>query len=202
MGESRSGRRGWCWMRRAFRRHLLAEMFWPIRAGVTYVCDASEIQNGVSARSAEQQRMMFEKRFEPIAITGCPPFTGKTPLSISTSSATISPDRGPGVARRTTGDFDLEVDAVVLVTSRTSDERCIVNSRHDARVEGRMRFSRYFASATARPHAGGSGNVGGPPAGREFDGPQPAHPLPWIRERQLWGADTAPSLGDPRPGSK
>jgi dimethylamine/trimethylamine dehydrogenase len=23
---------------------------------------------------------------------------------------------------------------------------------------------------------------------REFDGPHPAHPLRWIRERQLWGA--------------
>jgi hypothetical protein len=29
---------------------------------------------------------------------------------------------------------------------------------------------------------------------REFDRPHPAHPLPWIRERQLWGAEAAPYL--------
>ena len=26
----------------------------------------------------------------------------------------------------------------------------------------------------------------------------PAYPLPWIRERQLWGGPTVPKLGDPR----
>ena len=34
---------------------------------------------------------------------------------------------------------------------------------------------------------------------REFDGPHPQYPLPWIRERQLWGAATIPKLGDERP---
>ena len=33
---------------------------------------------------------------------------------------------------------------------------------------------------------------------REFDSPHPAYPLPWIRERQLWGGETIPKLGDPR----
>ena len=33
---------------------------------------------------------------------------------------------------------------------------------------------------------------------REFDSPHPAYPLPWIRERQLWGGATVPKLGDPR----
>jgi len=33
---------------------------------------------------------------------------------------------------------------------------------------------------------------------REFDSPHPARPLPWIRERQLWGSETVPKLGDPR----
>ena len=33
---------------------------------------------------------------------------------------------------------------------------------------------------------------------REFDSPHPAYPLPWIRERQLWGGDTVPKLGDAR----
>ena len=34
---------------------------------------------------------------------------------------------------------------------------------------------------------------------REFDSPHPAYPLPWIRERPLWGSATVPRLGDPRP---
>lgn len=40
--------------------------------------------------------------------------------------------------------------------------------------------------------------LGGGPAGlkcaREFASPHPERPLPWIRERQLWGAETVPSL--------
>jgi hypothetical protein len=28
---------------------------------------------------------------------------------------------------------------------------------------------------------------------REFDSPRPAYPLPWIRERQLWGGETVPA---------
>ena len=31
---------------------------------------------------------------------------------------------------------------------------------------------------------------------REFDSPHPEHPLPWIRERQVWQAETYPKLGD------
>ncbi|GHT94732.1 hypothetical protein AGMMS49545_16520 [Betaproteobacteria bacterium] len=34
---------------------------------------------------------------------------------------------------------------------------------------------------------------------REFDSPHPQYPLPWIRERQLWGAETVPKPGDARP---
>jgi dimethylamine/trimethylamine dehydrogenase len=35
--------------------------------------------------------------------------------------------------------------------------------------------------------------------GREFDSPHPQRPLPFIRERQLWGHETYPKLGDERP---
>lgn len=35
--------------------------------------------------------------------------------------------------------------------------------------------------------------------GREFESPDPQRPLPFIRERQLWGSPTVPTLGDPRP---
>ena len=34
---------------------------------------------------------------------------------------------------------------------------------------------------------------------REFDGPHPQYPLPFIRERQIWGHETYPKLGDARP---
>ena len=30
---------------------------------------------------------------------------------------------------------------------------------------------------------------------REFDSPDPERPLPWIRERQIWGIRMVPSLG-------
>jgi dimethylamine/trimethylamine dehydrogenase len=34
---------------------------------------------------------------------------------------------------------------------------------------------------------------------REFESPHPQQPLPFIRERQVWGSATFPKLGDPRP---
>jgi dimethylamine/trimethylamine dehydrogenase len=34
---------------------------------------------------------------------------------------------------------------------------------------------------------------------REFESPHPQHPLPFIRERQVWGHETFPKLGDARP---
>lgn len=35
--------------------------------------------------------------------------------------------------------------------------------------------------------------------GLEFESPDPQHPLPFIRERQIWGQSTFPKLGDARP---
>ncbi|MEQ8741471.1 MAG: dimethylamine dehydrogenase, partial [Hoeflea sp.] len=34
---------------------------------------------------------------------------------------------------------------------------------------------------------------------REFESPNPQYPLPFIRERQVWGHETFPKLGDPHP---
>ena len=34
---------------------------------------------------------------------------------------------------------------------------------------------------------------------REFESPHPQYPLPFIRERQIWGRETYPKLGDARP---
>jgi dimethylamine/trimethylamine dehydrogenase len=34
---------------------------------------------------------------------------------------------------------------------------------------------------------------------REFESPHPQYPLPFIRERQIWGRETFPKLGDARP---
>src|SRR6476620_10620804 len=34
---------------------------------------------------------------------------------------------------------------------------------------------------------------------REFESPHPQYPLPFIRERQIWGQETYPKLGDARP---
>jgi len=34
---------------------------------------------------------------------------------------------------------------------------------------------------------------------REFESANPQHPLPWIRERQVWGNETFPKRGDLHP---
>jgi dimethylamine/trimethylamine dehydrogenase len=113
----------------------------------------------------------------------------------------MGPNSG-GIPRKDNGgEFDLDVDAVILVTSRHSESRLWhelqarkpewpANEIQDIFRTGDCKAPAQLNQALWDAHR----------LAREFDSPHPAYPLPWIRERQLWGAPTVPKLGDPRPG--
>ena len=111
----------------------------------------------------------------------------------------LGPNAGAVPRKDNGGEFDLECDAVVLITSRYSDDglrrelkarkaEWAANEIQDIFRTGDCKAPAQLNQALWDAHR----------LAREFDSPHPAYPLPWIRERQLWGNPTVPKLGDPR----
>jgi dimethylamine/trimethylamine dehydrogenase len=182
----------------------MAELMADQGKEVTYVCDAGDIaEYGVfTMESFNNKRLMFEK--------GIKVYTSHWLERIDPGSVRLSylykfgPDlKGPStgeVPRQDNGgEFDLGVDAVILVTSRRSDDglwRALKARKAEWAsndVEDIFRTGDCKAPAQANQAMWDAHRLA-----REFDSPHPAYPLPWIRERQLWGSPTIPKLGDPR----
>ena len=96
--------------------------------------------------------------------------------------------------------IDLECDALVLVTSR------VPNGALYAQLKARRaEWQRHEVQAVYRigdchaPRQALNAIFDGHRLAREFESPHPQHPLPFIRERQIWGHATIPQRGDPRP---
>jgi dimethylamine/trimethylamine dehydrogenase len=94
----------------------------------------------------------------------------------------------------------MECDALILVTSRVSNDGLFqeLSQRRpeweDNEIEGIYRIGdcyvpRHLMNAIFDGHR----------LGREFESPNPQYPKPYIRERQVWGHETYPKLGDARP---
>ena len=94
----------------------------------------------------------------------------------------------------------LDCDALVLVTTREPNSELYdgLKARQDewpaCEIEDVYRIGdchapRHITNAIFDGHR----------LAREFDSPHPQYPLPFIRERQIWGAQTYPKLGDARP---
>ncbi len=170
---------------------------------VTYVCDAPDVaEYGVfTMESFNNKRMLFEK--------GVKVFTSHWVDSIEPGKVRLSylykfgPDLlGPvsgSIPRRDNGgEFDLDIDSVILVTSRRSDDRLwrelkgrkaewAQNEIQDIFRTGDCKAPAQLNQALWDAHR----------LAREFDSPHPAYPLPWIRERQLWAAPPCPSWAIP-----
>ena len=182
----------------------LAEMLANQGKEVTYVCDAADIAEygNFTMEFANNKRLLFEKgvkiytnhwleRIEP----------GKVRLSyLYRFGPDLTGPRTGQVPRRDNGgEFELEVDAVVLATARYSEDRLwrelkarksewAANDIEDIFRVGDCKAPVQLNQAMWDAHR----------LAREFDSPHPAYPLPWIRERQLWGGETVPRLGDAR----
>jgi dimethylamine/trimethylamine dehydrogenase len=183
----------------------LAELMANQGKDVTYVCDAADVaEYGVfTMESFNNKRMLFEKRIRILTSHWADSIeAGRVRLSYAYKFGPdlIGPNAGSTPRKDNGGEFDLEADAVILATSRQSDTRLW--------RELKARRSEWAANGIEDVFRVGDGKA---PSqlnqaiwdahrlAREFDGPHPAYPLPWIRERQLWGAPTTPKLGDERP---
>lgn len=114
--------------------------------------------------------------------------------------ALTEPELGRMPRRESTDTVTLDCDAVVLVTSRVPNSELFAelkarksewaaNDIQDIYRVGDCYAPRQISNAIFDGHR----------LAREFDSEHPQYPLPWIRERQLWGAPTVPALGDVRP---
>jgi dimethylamine/trimethylamine dehydrogenase len=182
----------------------LAELMANQGKQVTYVSDASDVSEyGVfTMESGNNKRMMFENRIKSY----CNHWVDRIELGCVRLSYLykfgpdlIGPSTGSVPRKDNGGEFDLPIDAVILVTSRYSDTRLwqelkarkadwAANGIQDVFRIGDCKAPAQLNQALWDAHR----------LGREFDSPHPAYPLPWIRERQLWGGPTVPALGDPR----
>ena len=96
--------------------------------------------------------------------------------------------------------LELEADAVILVTSRTPDNSLFkaLKARKDEWEEAELEDVYQIGDGRA-PQQSINAMFDAHRLAREFDSPHPQYPLPWIRERQIWGSETFPKLGDARP---
>ncbi|MFV0464021.1 MAG: FAD-dependent oxidoreductase [Nostocoides sp.] len=108
----------------------------------------------------------------------------------------------PGVwGRRFSDDVvELDCDALILTTSRIPQDTLywgLMGARGrwaDADVRGVYRIG-----DCVQPRHAMDAVFDGHRIGMELESPDPQRPLPYIRERQIWGQPTIPQLGDPRP---
>jgi dimethylamine/trimethylamine dehydrogenase len=183
----------------------LAELMANQGKEVTYVCDASDIaEYGVfTMESFNNKRMLFEKRIKTYTnhwVDAIEPGRVRLSYLYKFGPDLVGPSSGAVPRKDNGGEFDLKIDAVILVTSRYSETALwrelkarrtewAANGIEDIYRIGDCKAPVQLNQAMWDAHR----------LAREFDGPHPAYPLPWIRERQLWGSPTVPRLGDPRP---
>jgi len=183
----------------------LAEMMADLGKEVTYVSGASEVaEYGVfTLEVGNNKRMLFEKNVRVYRDHWASSIeAGKVRLSYSYKFGPDLLGPTPGVVPRRDngGEFDVDADAVILVTSRYSDDSLWRDVRR-RRAEWRSNDIQdvYRIGDCKVPAQCNQVIWDGHRLAREFDSAHPASPLPWIRERQLWGSPTVPKLGDARP---
>jgi dimethylamine/trimethylamine dehydrogenase len=102
----------------------------------------------------------------------------------------------PGVARaynvwNPAHKQEFEVDSVVLCTARISNDELYRELKSDkARLEQEGIEALYVIGEAAAPRMIVDSIFDGHRLAREIDSPNPEMPLPFIRERRLWGDST------------
>lgn len=94
---------------------------------------------------------------------------------------------------------ELICDALVLVTSRVPNSELFTELRARRREWANNGIEDIYRIGDCHaPRQLMNAIFDGHRLAREFDSPHPQHPLPFIRERQVWGHETYPQLGDLR----
>jgi len=182
-----------------------AEMMADLGKKVTYVTNLSEIADygQFTLEVQNNKRMLNEKGVTTIRnhwIDKIEP--GKVTLGYMYrfSHDLNGPETGVVPRRMNPGSVELEVDSVILLTSRQSDSALYreLKARKDEWAKNDIEAIYQIGDCKA-PMQALQAMFEGHRLAREFDSPHPEYPLPWVRERQIWGHDTFPKLGDARP---
>ncbi len=182
----------------------LAELLANRGKEVTYVCDAPDVaEYGVfTMESANNKRLLFEKGVTTYCnhwVERIAPDHVRLTYLFKFGPELTGPRSGSVPRRDNGGEFDLPIDAVVLVTSRYSEDRLWRELKARKAEWAAHEIQAIFRTGDCKaPVQLNQAMWDAHRLAREFDSPHPAYPLPWIRERQLWGGDTIPRLGDPR----
>ena len=144
------------------------------------------------AKKIAQYREHWAEKIEPGTIT----------LAYSFRDGAELIDLGGGRfgRREGTDTVELECDSVILVTSRVPNSGLYkeLKARQPGWAENGVEAVYRIGDCHA-PQQCLNVIFEGHRLAREFESSHPQHPLPWIRERQIWGAETYPKLGDARP---
>jgi dimethylamine/trimethylamine dehydrogenase len=97
--------------------------------------------------------------------------------------------------REGTDTLDIACNSVVLVTSRVPNAELYCELKERAGEWADKEIAAIYRTGDCHaPRQLMNAIFDAHRLAREFDSPDPHIPLPWIRERQIWGAETFPSL--------
>ncbi|HLB06598.1 MAG TPA: FAD-dependent oxidoreductase [Alphaproteobacteria bacterium] len=175
------------------------------KATVTLVTNMNEMTEYTryTMELQNNKRLMYEKKITPIRNHWAHAIEpGKIQLFYLYRDSPELYEIGPGQwGRRESADLiEIPCDTVILCTSRVPN-----NGLYRALRARQSEWDKYGLQAIYRigdchaPRQCMNAIFDGHRLAREFDGPHPQYPLPFIRERQLWGQPTTPQLGDARP---
>jgi dimethylamine/trimethylamine dehydrogenase len=160
-----------------------------------YTLYTLEIQNN--------KRLMHEKNIRPMRNHwGHAIEPGKIQLFYLYRDSSGLYEIEPGKWNRRESDelVEIECDTVILCTSRVPNGALYKELKaRKAEWAGHELKAVYRIGDCHAPRQCMNAIFDGHRLAREFDGPHPQYPLPFIRERQIWGHETYPKLGDARP---
>ncbi len=182
----------------------LAEMMADLGKKVTFITNLSEIidYSQFTMEIMNNKRLFCEKNIET--------YRNHWVESVDPDGINMfylyrwGPDLAPPVAgemarKRNRDSFKLDCDAVILVTARVPNSGLFseLKARKSEWAENDI-LDIYRIGDCHTPRQALNAMYDGHRLAREFDGDHPQYPLPWIRERQIWGKETFPKLGDAR----
>jgi dimethylamine/trimethylamine dehydrogenase len=183
----------------------MAELLADMGKDVTFVTNMHDIAQFslFTMEMANNKRMMYEKKIKHLTNHWGHSYAhGRLALFYLYRDTPELYEVQPGQwGRRQSQDLvEIDCDALIIVTMRVPNGELYaeLKQRQNAWEENDLQAVYRIGDCHAPRHLMNA-IFDGHRLGREFDSPHPQRPLPFIRERQIWGQETFPKLGDTRP---
>jgi len=182
----------------------MAELLVDQGKQVTVVTEAADVAEytAYTMELGNNKRLMHEKKIAQFTYHWLEKVEpGKVTLFYLYRDSAELFDQGNGRFGRREGTetFEVACDSVILVTARVPNSGLFneLKARKSEWLKNEIQAIYRIGDCLA-PQQLMNAIFGAHRLAREFDSPHPEHPLPWIRERQIWQAETYPKLGDAR----